>query len=116
MDKIQVGHVSKYHMNCQVLCHQICSVGLARDLGQRDDLPGALLLQPQAVYIYMTHFGNPLPIDNVLRSSRIQLQSDADIGAKIHAEGLDAQSLAGSSHDPVELGLCRALGDDCLGL
>ena len=64
----------------------------------------------------MTHLGNFLPIENALGSGRVQLEPDADVGAHVHAEGLDAQALAGSSHDSVKLRLRRALSNDCVGL
>jgi hypothetical protein len=96
--------MSKYHIDRQVLCHEVCRVSLARYFGQWHYLSGTLLLQPQTVYVYMTHFGNSLSIENALRSSCIKFQSDADIGGHVHAEGLDTQAFAGSSHYTVQLG------------
>ena len=46
MNKVQLGHVPDDPGNRQVLSHEVSSVTLARDLVQRDDILGALLLLP----------------------------------------------------------------------
>ena len=49
MHKVEFRHMPQNHRDGQVLGHQVRAVDLARDLGQRDDLLGTLLLEPQAI-------------------------------------------------------------------
>ena len=78
MHKVELRHVPQDHRDGQVNGHQVRTVDLVRNLGQWDDLLGALLLEPQSLNVNVPDLGDALPVKNALGGSRVDLQPDAD--------------------------------------
>ena len=79
MREVQLQHVPQDHVDGQVLRHEVHAVALAQDLGQGDDILGAMLLQPQAVHVDVPDLGDALPVEDAIGSGRIELEREAEV-------------------------------------
>ena len=87
MREIQLQRVPQDHVDGHVLRHEVRAVALARDLGQRDALLGALLLEPQAVHVDVLDLCDPLLVEDALGGSRIELERDAEVSSPCRCRG-----------------------------
>ena len=79
MREVQLQHVPQYHVDRQVLGHEVCTVSLARDLREWNDLLGALLLEPKAVHVDVVYLCYPLAIEDPLGSRCVKLEGNPDV-------------------------------------
>jgi hypothetical protein len=57
---------------------RVCTVALTWDLRERDHLLRALLLEPKAVHVDVTHLGYPLAIEDALGGRGVELADNPD--------------------------------------